>query len=70
MPYAIAIDSSDIVYVSELDRKCVSMFTSQGDYITLFGERIQGWFNGVCIDKDSSVTVSDSYNDKLHIFHM
>ena len=74
-PYAIAIDSSDIVYVSELELNCVSMFTSQGEYITSFGEkgRKRGHFNcirGVCIDKDSSIIVSDSHNDNLQIFNM
>ncbi len=46
-PWAIAIDSSDTVYVSENGPHHVSVFTSQGAYITTFGGpgKKEGQFN-------------------------
>ena len=72
-PRSIAIDSSNIVYVSENGlSKCVSVFTSQGDYITSFGGegseegRFQNIY-GLSINKDLLV-VSDHGNGRLQIY--
>ncbi len=53
--WAIAIDSSDTVYVSEYWSNCVSVFTSQGEYITTISgqgseQRQFKNINGLCID--------------------
>ena len=76
-PYAIAIDSSDTVYVSENGSHHgphhVSVFTSQGAYITTFGglgtkeEQFNNIY-GLSIDSNDSVVVSDQGNWRLQIF--
>ncbi len=71
-PWAIAIDSSDTVYVNE-SGECLRVFTSQGEFITKIGKRgsEQGQFlniYGLCIDRNDSVIVSDCSNNRLQIF--
>ncbi len=73
-PYAIAIDSSDTVYVSENGPHHVSLFTSHGAYITTFGgsgtkERRFKYIYGLSIDRNDSVVVSDQGNGRLQIFN-
>ena len=72
-PLGIAIDSSNTVYVSERDRHCVSVFTSKGEYITSFGTKgaEEGQFNlvnGLSVDQNDSIIVSDYENGRLQIF--
>ena len=72
-PYAITIDSSNTVFVSECDRHCVSVFTSQGEYITSFGTKgaEEGQFNcvyGLSVDQYDSIIESDYNNGRLQIF--
>ena len=61
------------MYVSEYDQCCVSMFTTQGEYITMFGTKgdNKGQFNivyGICVDQNYSITVSDYGNNRLQKF--
>ena len=70
-PWAIAIDSSNTVYVGETHH--VSVFTSQGAYITEFGWEgsEEGQFQnilGLSIDKNDSLIVSDYGNDRLQFY--
>ena len=68
-PYGIAIDSNNIVYVSETSQKRISMFTTDGDFIASFGE--QGQFQGIKglnIGENDSLLVSDNGNNRLLIF--
>ena len=70
-PWAIAVDSSNTVYVSE--SHCVSVFTSQGTYITTFGSKgsDQGQFNniyGLTVDHSDSVVIADCSNKRLQIY--
>ena len=72
-PWSIAIDSSNTVYVSEKSSQSVSVFTSQGDYITSFGTqgKEEGRFigvNGLTVDQNDSIIVSDYSNGRLQIF--
>ena len=67
--FAIAIDSSDTVYVS--NNCVVILFTSEGDYITTFG--VGGWkiwweIYGLSIDCNDAVVVSDCSNGRLQTF--
>ena len=70
-PWAIAIDSSNTVYVS--DAHCISVFTSQGDFISTFGMKgsQEGQFQsvyGLSIDNEDCICVSDYVNGRLQIF--
>ena len=72
-PYAISIDSSNTVYVSESGPHSVSVFTSQGDYITSFGGQGAGegqfnTINGLSVDQNDSIIVSDYNNGRLQVF--
>ena len=81
-PWAIAIDSSNTVYVSEngqhnsvkeYGQHCVSVFTSQGDYITTFGGEgsEEGHFQkiyGLHIDDNDTIFASDLNNGRLQIY--
>ena len=72
-PLAIAIDSSDTVYVSENGPDYLSVFTSQGGYINTIGGlgSKEGQFFGIyglSIDCNDSVIVSDCNNHRLQIF--
>ncbi len=72
-PWAIVIDSSDTVYVSEDGPNHVSVFTSQGAYITAFGGKgaKEGQFSGIdglSIDLNDCIVVSDRDNRRLQIF--
>ena len=72
-PHSIAIDSCNIVYVSETN--CINMFTINGDFIGSFGEMRkhegQVHFNqirGLHIDSNDFLLVSDTGNSRLQIF--
>ena len=72
-PWAIAIDSSNTVYVSENGPHCVSVFTSQGDYITTFGGegKDRGQFEtiwGLAVDHDDTIFASDLGNGRLQFY--
>jgi tripartite motif-containing protein 2/3/tripartite motif-containing protein 71 len=41
-PIGVAIDTSDMVYVSEWGNLCVSVFTSEGQFVMTFGMRGKG----------------------------
>ena len=63
-PMGIAIDSGDMVYVSERNNHRVSVFTSVGEYMKSFGSRGEGPGQflepcGVAVDKTGLVYVCD-----------
>ena len=68
-PQSIAIDTNDIVYVSESYKNRVSVFTSKGQFITSF-EKKRGHFipYGVCVDSDGVVYVCDHFNNCIRLF--
>ena len=72
-PSGISVDSSNTVYVTE-NGPCVSVFTSQGIYITSFGTQgtEEGQFKqimyGLTADQNDSIIVSDEGNGRLQIF--
>ncbi len=77
-PYGIAIDSNDIVYVSETGPNLygphyVSVFKSEGAYITTFGGNGSEQANfkyvyGMAVDHNDSLVVADKGNNRLQIF--
>ena len=61
------------VYVTNHSGHSVSVFTTDGDYVTTFGQHgsCHGDLNypvGVCVDKDGFVYVCDYTNNRLQIF--
>ena len=61
------------VHVTECDSACVSVFTTEGGYVTSFGQMggNEGDFkhlSGVCVDKDGFLYICDCYNNRVQIF--
>ncbi len=72
-PYSIAIDSNDTVYVSENGPHYVSVFNSQGAYVTTFGGEgsDQAKFKhiyGMAVDHNDSLVLADEGNNRLQVF--
>lgn len=64
---------SDLVYVTEYEGHCVSVFTKNGKFVTSFGSRGsgEGQFDhpyGITIDADGFLYVSDRVNNRLQVF--
>ena len=71
-PHDVCV-SGQYVYVTNHTGHCVSVFTTDGDYVTTFGQHgsCHGDLNypcGVCVDKDGFVYVCDYTNNRLQIF--
>ena len=65
----ISIDTNDVVYVTEKNINRVSLFTTEGQYLTSFGT--QGELTkpyGIAVDKDGLVYICDSGNNRLQIW--
>ena len=61
------------MYVTNYHGHSVSVFTTDGDYVTSFGQRGRGYGNllspcGVCVDQDGFVCVSEFSNNRIQIF--
>ena len=61
------------VHVAEYKGHCVSVFTTEGEYVTSFGKcgSGEGDFNaprGICVDKDGFVYVCDYSNHRIQAF--
>ena len=61
------------MYVTEYYNHCVSMFTSEGQFLRSFGTKGEGpgQFNkpcGIAVDRDGLVHVSDRDNSCIQIF--
>ena len=63
------------VYVTDYSNNNISIFTTEGEYVTSFGQRgtkedylKNPW--GICIDDEGFLYVCDCYNNRLQIFHI
>ena len=61
------------MYVSDVISNSMSVFTTDGAYVTSFGEygEDKGNFNfpfNVCVDKDSFVLIGDFHNHRVQVF--
>ena len=68
-PSAVAIDTNNLVYVSERDNHRVSVFTSEGQFVMSFGR--PGEFNfpcGLAVDDSGVVHVCDTNNNRVVLF--
>ena len=63
-PFGVCV-SGQYVYVTDITIQCVSVFTTDGVYVTSFGQHgnKEGDFNYLYIDKCHFVYVSDTWND-------
>ena len=71
-PRGVAIDTRDMVYVSDANNR-VSVFTSGGKFVTSFGSKGKGdgEFNyppGMAVDSSGVVYVCDHHNHRVQLF--
>ena len=71
-PRGVCVDGQ-YVYVANWRKDCVSVFTTKGEHVTIFGQEghCKGDINfpiGVCVDKDGFVYVCDFHNNRVQIF--
>ena len=68
-PYGVCV-AGQYVYVANWDNHSISVFTTEGTYVTSFGQNggDEGNFVGLCVDKDGFVFVSDNFNNRILIF--
>ena len=70
-PFGVGIDSSDKVYVTESGNRCVSVFTTEGQFVTSFGTWSKGLQMakahplGLAVDNTGVVYVCDGNRVKL-----
>ena len=72
-PAAITIDNEDKIYVTEAGNYRVSVFTSDGGYLTSFGSKGNGPQQlqsprGIAMDESGMVYVCDNGNNRVQIF--
>jgi tripartite motif-containing protein 2/3/tripartite motif-containing protein 71 len=72
-PLVVAIDTSDLVYVSEWGNHHVSVLTSEGQFVMSFGREGPGpgefkYPNGLAVDSDGVVYVCDEFNNRIQVF--
>ena len=66
-PSAVAIDTNNLVYVSEDGNHCVSVFTSEGQFVVSFG-RVLNSPCGLAVDDSGVVYVCDTFNNHVVLF--
>ena len=66
-PLAIAIDSNDIMYITEVNKHQVMMFTAEGEFLESFGRSGKRLLDprGVAVDKTGNVYVCDHSGEVL-----
>jgi tripartite motif-containing protein 2/3/tripartite motif-containing protein 71 len=72
-PAVVALDTSDMVYVSEGDNQRVSVFTSDGQFVMAFGRMGEGPGEfkeprGLAVDNSGVVYVCDIDNNRVQVF--
>jgi tripartite motif-containing protein 2/3/tripartite motif-containing protein 71 len=72
-PAGVAIDTSDMVYVSEGGNHRVSVFTSEGQFVMAFGRRGVGPGElvhpyGLAVNDSGVVYVCDVDNNRVQVF--
>ena len=62
------------MYVTDVTSHCMFMFTTDGKYVTSFGQRGQkdGDFNcpGYIVDNSNFIHVTDFYNNQIQYFNI
>lgn len=71
-PTSLAFNSYEYLYVTEQDNCRVSVYSKDGQILECYKENLTSGFGGpqdVYTDVHGNVYVSDSYNNKLHVFY-
>ena len=73
LPWGIAIDSDDNIYVTDGNNDRIQKFDSDGNFVAKFGTTGSGdgQFNhprGIAIDSDDNIYVTDGNNYRIQIF--
>ena len=66
-PLCIAIDTNDVVYVGGACG-AVSVFTSNGQFVTSFDHKIQTYITGIGVDSDGVVYACDELHSCIQVF--
>ena len=74
-PHDIAFDSSENVYVVDLENHRIQVFSAQGKFLKKFGKHGEGrgelkWPHGIAIDSRDRVYVSEMGNNRVSIFSL
>ena len=68
-PVSIAIDSQNVVYVSDFSSgPVIKMFTTSGEFIKSFGSFYLG-VTGLAVDKNRTLYISESGADCVHVYN-
>jgi DNA-binding beta-propeller fold protein YncE len=72
-PYDVAFDSTGRVYVADQNIHRIQIFTAEGKYLMQFGSHGSGdgklnGPNGICIDGDDVLYVTEWHNNRISLF--
>ena len=73
MPRGVAIDSNNIVYIGDLGNHRISIFSGEGEFLGIGGDRGSGpgqfkYPCGVTISSHGCIYVSDRGNNRIQVF--
>ena len=60
--------SGDYIYITDFSASCVNVFQTPAKFLTRFGADVLRGPQGVVVDKDGFVYVSDAYNHRIVVF--
>ena len=72
LPWGLAVDSDDNVYVADFGNDCVKKFSGDGEFLARFGEsgRGDGQFTrpaSVAVDRDGFIYIADWGNERVQV---
>ena len=72
-PWGVAVNNHDEIAVSECGNRRITIFSSEGTYLSSFGRRgiNDGMFivpSGIAFDRNNNILVVDSFNHRVQVF--